>query len=109
MLSGGLGFGHLIGVAGALESLLVLDGPIGPGTLWHGALLVAGLAIGFVERFTQVWTRIEIGLAAQRIPLVEWSGHGVRSLTLRLQHAKWRGSNWGREVRHPAQMITSWS
>jgi len=88
MLSGGLGFGHLIGVAGALESILVLDGPIGPGTLWHVALLVAGLAIGFVERFTQVWTRIEIGLAAQGIPLVELSGHGGRSLTPRLQRAK---------------------
>jgi hypothetical protein len=88
MLAGGLGLGHLIGVAGALDSVLVLDGVIGPATLWHVALLVAGLEIGFVERFTHVRTRIEIGFSAQRIRLVELSGHGVRSLMLRLQHAK---------------------
>jgi hypothetical protein len=88
VLAGGLGFDHLIGVTGALESVLVLDGLIGPRTLWHEALLVAGLAIGCVERFTLVWARIEIGLAALRISFVESSGHGARCLTLRLQNAK---------------------
>ena len=79
MLSRWLGFGRLIGVARALESILVLDGPIGPGTLWHVTLLVAGLAIGplyplllafLMEHAAHGWVYAVAGLGSSFFPLL---------------------------------------
>jgi hypothetical protein len=55
---------------GVFGTVLIVCGTVGSSTLQHNAMLVASHAIGIVERFGQVGSGVEIGLAAPRIPFV---------------------------------------
>jgi hypothetical protein len=65
---------RVIDPIGVLETLFVLYGLIRSPTLWRNAMLIAGRAIGVVERFAQAGVGIEIRFAAPRIPFVVRAG-----------------------------------
>jgi hypothetical protein len=61
---------RIVDVIAVLEMVIIVCRRVGSSTPQHNAMLVAGHAIGVVERFARIGARIEIGLAAPRIPFV---------------------------------------